>query len=407
MADTATESAAGEKTVTLTIDGQPTVPEKTTIWEAAAWPGITIPALCHKEDLNPVAVCRVCVVDVLDNGGGGRAEGLLPASCSRECVDKMKILTTSQRAETDAQDAGGDAAGRASASLAAGTPAIMTARPGSARREVPDHRADLHAAQLLQGQRPVQLFHRHRPHACILCDRCVRACTDVAGNEVIGRMGKGNLTSISFDDNKPMGSSSCVNCGWCMVSCPTGAITYSGGVGATLPVGQPLAVEEGRSSSPSLPRFPAIFGAMLGRVVRREYKKGEVICRQGEFGSTAYYIISGTVDIFLETDMNHVRTKTEGGLFKKVTSLLRLRGSDKREEEGEKRYIPIDGSVDLAYDKPIAQVGEGELMGEAACINMQPLGDSEGGQRQSCRAGDAAERAGYSAPPEGLPSRHG
>ena len=44
--------------------------------------------------------------------------------------------------------------------------------------------------------------------ACILCDRCVRACTDVAHNDVIGRMGKGYGSSISFDDNKPMGTSS-------------------------------------------------------------------------------------------------------------------------------------------------------------------------------------------------------
>ena len=45
----------------------------------------------------------------------------------------------------------------------------------------------------------------------------MRACSEVAGNFVIGRMGKGSLTSISFDDNKPMGSSSCVNCGHCCV----------------------------------------------------------------------------------------------------------------------------------------------------------------------------------------------
>ena len=63
------------------------MPEKTTVWEAARRAGIPIPALCHKEDLNPVAVCRVCVVDVLDNGGG-RSERLLPASCARECATR-------------------------------------------------------------------------------------------------------------------------------------------------------------------------------------------------------------------------------------------------------------------------------------------------------------------------------
>src|SRR5262249_19572976 len=74
--------------------------------------------------------------------------------------------------------------------------------------------------------------------ACILCDRCVRACARVE-NDVIGRMGKGSLASISFDDNKPMGESSCVSCGECMINCPTGAITYSAGVTPHLPTGTP------------------------------------------------------------------------------------------------------------------------------------------------------------------------
>ena len=52
--------------------------------------------------------------------------------------------------------------------------------------------------------------------------------------------------------------------------------------------------------------------------------------------------------------------------------MLLPRGKDTRQEEGTKRYIPIDGSVDLDYDKPIARVGAGELIGEAACMNFQP-----------------------------------
>ena len=61
--------------------------------------------------------------------------------------------------------------------------------------------------------------------ACILCDRCVRACDDIQGNDVIGRTGKGYDTHIAFDLNDPMGASSCVTCGECVAACPTGALT--------------------------------------------------------------------------------------------------------------------------------------------------------------------------------------
>jgi formate dehydrogenase major subunit len=62
--------------------------------------------------------------------------------------------------------------------------------------------------------------------ACILCDRCGRACDEVKGNHVIGRTGKGAAAGIGFDLDDPMGGSSCVQCGECMVSCPTTAITF-------------------------------------------------------------------------------------------------------------------------------------------------------------------------------------
>ena len=61
--------------------------------------------------------------------------------------------------------------------------------------------------------------------ACILCDRCVRACDDLQGNDVIGRVGKGYATRIAFDLDDPMGESTCVTCGECVQACPTGALT--------------------------------------------------------------------------------------------------------------------------------------------------------------------------------------
>ena len=60
---------------------------------------------------------------------------------------------------------------------------------------------------------------------CIMCDRCARACNDVRKFNVIGHTGKGYTARISFDFDKLMSESSCVQCGECMISCPTGALS--------------------------------------------------------------------------------------------------------------------------------------------------------------------------------------
>jgi ferredoxin len=67
---------------------------------------------------------------------------------------------------------------------------------------------------------------RFDPTTCILCDRCSRACNEVKHNLVIGRSGKGYAAHIAFDLADPMGTSSCVECGECMLSCPTTALTF-------------------------------------------------------------------------------------------------------------------------------------------------------------------------------------
>src|SRR5437899_11309403 len=79
------------------------------------------------------------------------------------------------------------------------------------------------------GARLIRKYHSSKvimvDHAaCTLCDRCIRACDTVQVNEGIGRGGKGYGADIVFDDDQPMGESSCVSCGECMAACPTGAL---------------------------------------------------------------------------------------------------------------------------------------------------------------------------------------
>src|SRR5205807_3733863 len=121
---------------------------------------------------------------------------------------------------------------------------------------------------------------------CIVCDRCVRACDEVKENGVIGRMNKGYGSRIAFDLNDPMADSSCVACGECMISCPTGALTNKLVHDVELPVGTSLDADE----LLALPMFRGVSGTFLelnrGAVVRRTYAPGEIICREGEYGST-------------------------------------------------------------------------------------------------------------------------
>ena len=207
------------RTVTLTIDGtEVTVPEGTTIWTAAKQAGIDIPVLCHDERYDPVGVCRLCVVDT-----GGR---VYAAACVRPCEDSMEIKTSTPDIErnravlTELLVADQPVPELDPKQITTGDNELLALadRYGVSR----DDGLPTASGRGTDLSNPVIAVDHD---ACILCDRCVRACDDIQGNDVIGRTGKGYDTHIAFDLNDPMGASSCVTCGECVAACPTGALT--------------------------------------------------------------------------------------------------------------------------------------------------------------------------------------
>ncbi|UGS34760.1 formate dehydrogenase subunit alpha [Capillimicrobium parvum] len=208
------------RTVSLTIDGQAiTVPEGTVIWAAAKDAGIDIPVLCHDERYDPVGVCRMCVVDV-----GAR---VYAASCVRPCEDGMEVKTATpdlerhraQLIELLLVDQPPVAEDPKETTTADNELLVLVRRYGIKQDDAPIPRGHGRGEDL---SNPVIAVNHD---ACILCDRCVRACDDIQGNDVIGRSGKGYETRIAFDLADPMGESSCVTCGECVAACPTGALT--------------------------------------------------------------------------------------------------------------------------------------------------------------------------------------
>jgi Fe-S-cluster-containing hydrogenase component 2 len=351
--DSPTESDYS-KTVTVQIDGQSvtvplaeplkdangnieqdlegrTTPRYTTIYDAAVKlyvnqagdeSKIPIPTLCHLPHMRPVAVCRLCVVQIYGQKRGKRAaeRKLLPA-CQHPVKDGMEVFT---------MNAPGPDGERVRQAVKVVTE-LLTAdhlkpapQPEFAKELAPFNelqqmtercgasasrfRLDILAkqppvARPLAGRRqldassPVFIVDHS---ACILCDRCVRACDEVMENNVIGRTGKGVTAGIGFDLNDAMGESTCVQCGECMVSCPTSAITFK----STAKI-KPR-VRAGRVevlSAAELLRDPVFAGVpakfllwQQGLVVRRQLRAGQFLCRQGEPGNTAFFIKRGKLE---------------------------------------------------------------------------------------------------------------
>mgnify|MGYP001618432002 CR=1 FL=1 len=117
-----------------------------------------------------------------------------------------------------------------------------------------------------------------------------------------------------------------------------------------------------------------------GAVVLRKFKKGEIICREGDYGSTAFYILQGRVEVYLATPMAHIKSQKGDKLFangfrrffRKFSSFLAGAKEDPRETGHSRRMIPIDAPVDLDMERPIAQMVPGDLFGEMTCLNFYP-----------------------------------
>jgi CRP-like cAMP-binding protein/Fe-S-cluster-containing hydrogenase component 2 len=99
-----------------------------------------------------------------------------------------------------------------------------------------------------------------------------------------------------------------------------------------------------------------------------------LVCEEGEFGSTAFYIVSGHVDIYINNPMAHVGKSAGRGLFgfiKRMKSRL-IRGEADPAAALREGFIPIDASVDLPKTTPLAWLGPEEIIGEMTCRTFQP-----------------------------------
>ena len=193
-----------------------------TLWDLAQRHGITIPHLCHlparpgvSHGQRPDGNCRACMVEI-------EGERVLAAACCRTAAPGMRVRIDSERAclsrklvlELLMSDAAAASARntRESELLRWAKVAGIDGVRFPLRAKAYAQRDESHPAIAVDL------------NACIQCTRCVRACRDEQGNDVIGMAFRGAQETIVFDGGAQLGASSCVACGECVQACPTGAL---------------------------------------------------------------------------------------------------------------------------------------------------------------------------------------
>jgi len=225
--------------VAITIDGaEVRIPATSTILEACRSVGIDTPTLCFLENLTPVNVCRICVVEL----AGART--LLPA-CSRQVEPGMDIRTDSPRVRLARKMVLEFLASSVDLSTApqaleyARRYGADPARYGPLRDSGNSHDRDArgpghhHAPEGIGAEtveQPVKVdndLYVRDYGKCILCYKCVEACGEDAQNTfAIAVAGRGFDARISTEANVPLPDSACVYCGNCIGVCPTGALMF-------------------------------------------------------------------------------------------------------------------------------------------------------------------------------------
>lgn len=204
--------------IPITIDGQTLeVAPGVTVLNAAKSAGIDIPTLCNHPALKPYGACRLCVVEV----EGART---LQASCTLPVFKGMVVRTDTPRVRKArefilmlifsernhfcmyCQKSGGDCD-------------LQNAAYGEGMTHWPIQ--PNWDPQLVDASHPYFVFDHNR---CILCRRCVRACSELVGNFTLSLENRGASSHIVADAGIPIGESSCIRCGTCVQVCPTGTL---------------------------------------------------------------------------------------------------------------------------------------------------------------------------------------
>ena len=226
------EVTEATKLVTLTIDGlEITVPEGTSIMNAAMQLGIEIPKLCATDSLEAFGSCRLCLCEIEGRTG-------TPASCTTPVARGIKVTTQNARLanirrgvmELYISDHPLDcltctANGDCELQDMAGAVGLREVRYGyDGENHVFAKSADGTANDQFKPKDTSNPYFQFEPSKCIVCSRCVRACEEVQGTFALTIDGRGFASHVSASMDESFLASECVSCGACVQACPTATL---------------------------------------------------------------------------------------------------------------------------------------------------------------------------------------
>jgi NADH-quinone oxidoreductase E subunit len=192
-----------------------------TILQAAGKTGISIPTLCYHRDFIPSGSCRICVVEL---EGSSRLVG----ACHTPVANGMVLHTGTPKVL---------AARKATIEL------LLAGHTGPCIQDMGAARCDLHRIAWSLEVGPPR-FHvkksRYYPieklspyvhrdlSKCILCSRCINACSDIAGQYIFSTGYRGFRSKVVVDQDIPLNKEVCRDCWLCVEYCPTTALTKPG-----------------------------------------------------------------------------------------------------------------------------------------------------------------------------------
>jgi NADP-reducing hydrogenase subunit HndD len=239
--------------VNVTINGKAvSVPENTTILEAARSIQIDIPTLCYLKDVHKYGSCRICVVEV---------EGMknLQASCITKVREGMIIHTNSAKVRKNRKLLYELMLSNHSKDC------LSCDRNQSCELQALGQRLGVDECRL-EGERTARVVDispsiTRDTSKCILCRRCVTACKNIQKVGAIDAQNRGFDTVISPALGLPLNSTACAMCGQCATVCPTGALKETDGL---RPVWQALQDPTKRVVVQTAPAVRAALGEEFG-----------------------------------------------------------------------------------------------------------------------------------------------
>lgn len=203
--------------ITLTIDGlQVKGNQGDTVLDVCQANGIDVPTLCHLEGLSDVGACRMCVVEI-------QGERRPVPSCTYPIRDGLIVQTKTERLEKYRRQV-------LELLFAERNHFCMFCeQSGDCELQAMGYRYRMDNVRYPYNfpHLPVDSSHDYLVldhNRCILCGRCIRACSEVAASGTLGFSQRGWNTVVSADIGQPLGESSCLSCGVCVQVCPTGAL---------------------------------------------------------------------------------------------------------------------------------------------------------------------------------------